>query len=571
MPTLDRLSDELLSEVFELVYDSSRHTIFSLLRVNKAIYRAALPFVYRECAFNFSQGTFHQPNGQAADGTPFTRSLEKLAWLLELQRELGSAIRRRVRKVVVHSNSVVWEGDTNTRRFEEPPFVPSEELIQAKWGSFIEFISRVANLREVVFDCPERVPIILLKALEENHPACRLHVKNWTRLRSDVKVGDPYEEALARSPCLRSIDACFLTGGLGMDLNYAAFERILAISPNLEAIGYTTRAVGGCEVYVVDFAQRAEAEREAEKFTVLHPVRKSGLKKIRWSGLNYSTLQRWDSFIDLGKVEALDLGRIGDTGWMAYVREHGTFTGLKHLSFDIRFHPSARSGSPVEFKFALDGFLSSCPTLKSLSIVNYHGYIDLSSILLRHGHSLRSLALHEVEDTAGPRPVLIQEELSLIRDKALHLERLELDINRAPDPTSNESATYEFLSSIPNLRHLTIHYDLGVRHKGFMGFNRHSRSYESDKREAEQFRKIYTEIDEHFAREVWRAVRANVLEELVIYDGEPDRALGIGYPARWVRREREQRQRFHVGRNERDDLRNEVSAVRVVRRGRVAL
>ncbi|KAL0565351.1 hypothetical protein V5O48_016670 [Marasmius crinis-equi] len=236
MITLDGLSAELLSEILTLVHDSSRHTIFSLLRVNKAVSVASIPFVYRECTFDFSQYEHRAPDQPAQVGTPYTRSLEKLAYLLERYPGSDPAIWKGVKKTTVHSNSVIWEEEPEIIRWDDPPFTPSGGLVEKKWSLFVEFQSRVVNLREVVFDCHEQVPLVLLNILEEKHPDSRLHVKRWTRISCDVRVGDPHEEKLARSPCLQSIEARFKTGGPRMDLNLAALTRILALSPNLEEI-----------------------------------------------------------------------------------------------------------------------------------------------------------------------------------------------------------------------------------------------------------------------------------------------------------------------------------------------
>ncbi|KAL0571072.1 hypothetical protein V5O48_010880 [Marasmius crinis-equi] len=548
MPSLDELNVDLLSEIFELIYSTSRHTIFSLIRVSSVVCKTALPFVYRECTFDFSQGSTEHPSDLA-------RSLETLASLLERYPEPDSVIWRGVRKVVVHSSWAIWEEGKGIQYGR-----PSEELIRAKWASFIEFLSRVRNLREVVFNCYERVPIILLNVLEQKHPACRLHVQNWIRHSSDVKVGDPYEEALARSPCLRSIEAQFGTNTAPrMDLNQAAFERILALSPNLEAISYSIRSQWGFSQ-----SQHATSLAEARKdLAVEHPVRKSRLKKVRWENLSPDLLQRWDLFIPLQNVEFLDFGGIQDTALMDHMGKYRTFGGLKHLSFQIRYSSRTSPMTAEAFRSALEDFLSfTCPPLQSLSIVDCHSHIniDLSPILLRHGESLRSLTLHQVERKGCARSILTREELSLLRTKAPHLERFTLDVNRTIDSGSNESEIYRALASFPNLQHLTIYFDLGTRHKAFEGEDIRT---EADKMDADLFHQIYTEIDEEFAKEVWRAVRGKELEEVVLYDGEPKREVEFVYPWCWASpRERSQLQRFSIRANERDDSKDEITVVR---------
>ncbi|KAJ8092094.1 hypothetical protein PM082_021626 [Marasmius tenuissimus] len=585
MLTLNTLSTELLVEIFKVVHDSSRHSIFSLLRVSKPISEAALPFVYRELTFDFDQSRARASHrdGQA-DVEPYTQSIEKLKSLLHLPPE--SPIWRNVREVRVSSKFARWPGeDTGARRIPqrdsdaELPFAPSEEAVRDKWGCFIQFLSRIINLQQVIFDCAERVPIILLEVLEANHPFCRLHVRNWTHLRADVRVGDPYEEALARSPCLRSLQAHFFYRGPGMDFSYVAFQRILALAPNLEDIAYSSRSAGGCILYTIDEEQNAKAKKERERFHVAQPVRKTHIERINWDSLHLALLQHWESFMVLQKVKRLELGGIDDMEWMEHAMDHGTFSGLKHLSFKVNHYP--RGTSQVKLKSTLERFVSSQPPLESLSFIQYHGYIDLFLIFLHHGASLRSLSLHQIESTQGTRPLLSLDNLNLIRSEIPHLEHLELDLNRTRNPQENEMQTYAILSSFPSLRTIiVIYYDLGIHNEYFS----YPSAFCMAMRDPEQvdallkdpehwqprvppefmeYQETYTTLDEHFVRKVWQAVYNRRLEELVLYVGEPNREMGMGYPALWATREQELRKRVRARRNERDDLREDVSALEI--------
>ncbi|KAK1225809.1 hypothetical protein PQX77_011220 [Marasmius sp. AFHP31] len=568
MLTLDKLSAELLSEIFKPIHDSSRHTIFSLLRVNKYISDAVLPFVYRELYFDLSQHhDYGQPERLApGEEVPYTRTLRQLDSLLELPPK--SAVWKGVRTVTVHSSFVAWPGeDLNlrwSRNASEPPFTPPEEAVRERWGSFIEFLSRVDNLQKLVFDCAERVPAIILTLLEEQHPSCSLHVKNWTRLRSDAKVGDTYEEALARSPFLRSIEACFIHGGPQMDFNSAAFNRILALSPNLEEFSLTSRAAGGCTIYAFTMEAMAEIKKERARFTVAKPLRKRSVKRIKWGTPSSSLLQNWEQFIDLRSIETLELGGISDAETMEYATNNEIFSGLKHLSFKVaRLVPNNDHQSHEQFKSGLMNFLCSLYQLESLSIVNYHGLIDLPLILRHRGELLRTLSLHQVESPRGSRPTLTLSEMELIRSDAPHLEHLEVDLNRTIDPEANEHQHYRIISSLHNLRRLVLHYDLGIHSKHFgMSHDRHA----SD---SEYYHKVYAKPDKDFAVGVWRAVAGgNRLEKMTLYIGEPDREKSFGYPATWVLEEQRHRQQIDVSRNERDDLKDNVAALQIVQRPR---
>ncbi|KAJ8092103.1 hypothetical protein PM082_021635 [Marasmius tenuissimus] len=417
-----------------------------------------------------------------------------------------------------------------------PGFTPSpEETVQERWGSFIQLLSRIINLWELIFDCTERTPIILLDALEANHPYCRLHVRNWTRLHLTARFGDPYEEALARSPCLRSIQAHLNYRRPDTPFYNDAFERILALSPNLEDIAYSSR-------------------------------------RIKWESLHPVLLQRWESFIDLQKVKVLELAKVSNTRWMDWATDNRTFDGLKHLTFKVA-HRHGRDGSQDEFRSILEKFLSSQSPLESISIVNYHGYISLSHIVLYHGGSLRSLSLHQIESTQGPRPILTLDDLDLIRSEVPHLEYLEFDLNRTREPQENEEQVYKIISSIPLLRRITIHYDLGIHHESFGGSQLlYAHTEDPSTRHIvlppkdTEFNGIYTKIDEYFAREVWEAVCSSNLEELALYIGERYRGSGGMAPPKWRTREEYTKNWVRVCRNERDDLKDDVSALKVVER-----
>ncbi|KAJ8092088.1 hypothetical protein PM082_021620 [Marasmius tenuissimus] len=579
MSTLDNLSAELLAEIFRLIHDNSRHTIFTLLRVNKFISGAALPFAYRELFFDFDQTRVpphRNPRLQTeADLEPYTQSLQNLNSLLQLPSE--SAIWKGIRKVAVRSKVVIWPGEDPDARWPrqndaptEPPFIPSEEAVQARWSSFIELISCLANPREVVFDCAERVPIILLGSLEASHPFCRLHVKNWTRLRSDVRVGDPYEEALGQSPCLRSLQANFVYGELGMDYNYVAFQRILALSPSLEEIAYSRRVSRDHVMHDLSLHEKAEEERERKRFRVGKPVRKANIRSIRWGSLNPILLEGWRSFIDLPKVETLEMDGAHEVDWMSYAMDHSTFSGIKHLSFKVDYYSR---DSQREFKSTLEDFLISLSPLESLSVVQYYDYIDLPLILLHHGPSLHSLSLHQVENRLELRPTLTLDDLNSILSNTPHLENFEFDLNRTGNPQENEMKTYEVVSSFRLLRSVTIHYDLGIHHEAFDGYFSFDTYFDNSGQqnpeqqisfEIAKYGGIYTTIDDRFAREVWQTMGTSQLDRVVLYVGESNREVGFGLPALWIMREKTNSKCIRLSRNERDDLRDDISALQVV-------
>ncbi|KAL0569618.1 hypothetical protein V5O48_012344 [Marasmius crinis-equi] len=544
MTTLDTLSIEILQEIFSSIHDTSRQTIFSLLRVSRNMHEAAIPFVYRDLAFDFN----HQINRSAptTDSTPppYTRSLERLTWLLNLPPDC--VVWKSVKRVAVWSKNDDLSARTNN----------SEEDLHTKWLPFVNFLSRVVNIREFTFRCSEPVPLILLNILEENHPSCELHVKGWTRASVDLEVGDPSEEALARSPCLRSIEAYMQLNHPGeINLTEAAFRRILALSPNLQAARFGDRSRGFCgNGYQSVPAERwGKIAREEERFKVGDPVRKAAMKTIRWDRAGLDTIQFWETFAVLRNVIELHVEVISDVCWMEYALENESFTGVKRLSLRLAHFPRDESDK-ARFQSVLGELLDSFSSLEYLRINNFHDYISLPSILSHHGERLRSLTLLQVSGSSRPAPTTT--DLDLIRLEAPGLTHLGIDIDLTADPEKSELEIYRIISSFPALRTLAIHYSFPQDPLKYY-FGRTERDNGGPWSGHD-----YMLLNKAFAKKVWAAVHNRRLENLSLHISNwcPDNREEI--PIAWNSQKMGDRNtRMYVRRDERDELRGDMEAL----------
>ncbi|KAF9255203.1 hypothetical protein L218DRAFT_1081964 [Marasmius fiardii PR-910] len=547
MVALDGLNIDVLLEIIHIIHDSSRYSLFSLLRVNKTFHDLTLPFLYRVLDFDITQADHRCLRKALHD--PYTRSRHRIRSMMEE----NPMVLKATRKLIVRSAYARWPGDTLHRT----TFIPSDEDIQAKWSLFVEFISRINNLQDLVFDCRERVPLILLDVLHSRHPSCQLHVRNWTRAGCDVRVGDPYEEALARSPCLRSMEAFIIPGPPSADLTSPAFSRILSLAPNLQSVGYNTSSSQGWQYAFnrMTAEQIEEIRMESERFEVKQPVRK-GLKSIRWPSIDEDVLKRCEeSGLGVETVVSLDMGEVFRIPESIQGTKGRYSTALKHLTFTL--HRSLRSDSEKkELKSKIIDFLLCIPPLQSLSVTNYSSLVDISTLLDRHGGSLRSLSLHEVECSHEPRPVHSVEQLKDLRERAPQLEELGLDINRTADAVK-ESACYDVLGSFPQLYRLNIYYDLALH---FYSPNLAPDNHYSNK---------YSRMDEEFGRSVWKAIQTAKQKYGYAYRGIEEMTLVAGEQRHFERRVsmfpvgRSSGQTLILRRNERDDRRDELHISRV--------
>ncbi|KAL0064086.1 hypothetical protein AAF712_008946 [Marasmius tenuissimus] len=508
MVVLDELCAEVLEVIGTLLHQSSRNSIFSLIRVNTRLYDVFLPFIYRQCTFDFTKN----PGYKARKGlqTPLNLTQSRLQSFLE--NITGHIIFDSVRKVIVKATGFRSDDDNHISTLIEG----------SEWASMTAFVSRMSHLEEIIFDCTQPVPITLLAVLHERHPTSQLHVRNWTRRAPDVKVGDPHEEALARSICLRSIEACFTTGGDdAMDLNVPALKRIITLAPNIESATLRTLSEGGCVMYGQSIEEVEEESREAAKFDVEDAPPKV-MRKLEWYYTSAYSIPHLERTVDLSQLEALDAREMDHTGCL-HALQHSTFRGLRHLSFTLPGSNTEEWSLSGERSPTVTAFIVSLSPLLSLSIINYADYVDVAAVLLHHGATLRSN----------------HDKLTILGTGAPNLEFLAIDINRTADQ-ANEAAIYAGVSAFPNLTRVALHCDLGLRHAT----------------------KYHSEVDRNFVEQVWWSLdgekHRRQLEELTLFIGEQDRDIGFGYPADWVFYENDARQKLRVTRNERDDKTDEI-------------
>ncbi|KIK69090.1 hypothetical protein GYMLUDRAFT_255682 [Collybiopsis luxurians FD-317 M1] len=546
---LDRLNVDILYSILLILHDVSRHSLFSMLYANRAMYNATLPVLHRSCVLDYTPG-----DKQAA-------ALARVeSWLKD---DPNSVIFSFMRDITIKDSPDYW-------RYKDTD-VSDKAPDMSKWNSLIQLLARIPHLASFTFDCHEQLPIIILDAIHSYHPATHLHIKNWTRTAKGRVFGDPAEEALANSPCLRSLHGHFITGGgPNADHRFAAFDRIVRLSPNLEFISKTSRSAGGCVVHGFSMEEWEIRDAEMRKFKVDEPRRKA-IKSLEMDFGDAAALKDLGTYSDLGQLATLKNIQL-TSDFMYLAAENPTFrlASLTHL--DVKLHAQAwgedRENAQNELTTAFEVFLTSLPPLQSLSVVldtsrPWSGI--LSIILLHHSTSLKALSLHQMESASkqSMRACLTLKELDDICNSCPELTNLTLDIDRTLD-MERERAYYAILSRFTNLLELTIHMDLGLAyHEDGQQLFWKQLSDEISDDDPEIIRhhqrmECYCKADEAFALKVWEEVSqtgsaGKGLELLLLNMGEQDREIGHGYPAGWVLNEQSRRQQVTVCRCERDD------------------
>ncbi|KIK69089.1 hypothetical protein GYMLUDRAFT_236945 [Collybiopsis luxurians FD-317 M1] len=559
--TLDKLNIDILYTILLILHDVSRHSLFSTLSTNRTLYSATLPVLHRSCALDYT------PGDKQAESMARVES-----WLKD---GFDSVIFTFMRDLTVKDTLDYWQ-----LRYRDKL---DEASGTHKWDSLVQLLIRIPNLASFTFDCHEQMPIIILDTLHSHHPTTHLHIRNWTRTAEDRVFGDPAEEALANSSCLRSLHGHFITGGSpDADYRFSAFNRIVKLSPNLESISKTSRSAGGCVVYGFSPGEWEIRDAEMRKFKVDGPRRKV-IKSLEMNFGDAAVLKDLDTYIDLGQLATLKSIRLA-SDFMFLAAEESAFrlSSLAHL--DVKLHAQVwgedGENAQNELTRAFKLFLTSLSPLQSLSVVldtSRPWSSILSTILLHHSTSLKTLSLHQKESPSkeSMRVCLTLEEVNDICNNYSELTSFALDIDRTLDK-EQERAYYAILRRSINLRELTIHMDLGLAYHAenrqlfWKQLKKEISDDDPDIIRHRQRKECYREADEAFARQVWEEVSQRNssrkgVQLLVLCMGEQNREIGHGLPADWVRAEQSRRQRVTVQRNERDDRLDEVDVTIIAR------
>ncbi|KAK7443555.1 hypothetical protein VKT23_015728 [Stygiomarasmius scandens] len=487
------LSDDVMGLILLEVHNSSRETLFSTLRTSKALHDSTKPLIFRDCRLNLSGSKIDETNGRIT------------SWI-ETETEVLSHIRQLT--IVDDAYHYYYSADNGAI---------NEEL---KYSSLIRLLSQLPGLVKFTFSLHKPMPIKLLDALHSSQPNIQLHIRNWTRKSIDTRFGDPGELALASSPLLRTIHASVYDGDGEIDLQRAAFMRIVVLAPNLESYSWSSHSTGGCVIHMMSHEQYQEEAQLRKEFDVDQPVKKV-LKAVHIDH-EVSWVKNQAGIVDLSKLERLEgvhVSRNIDVGL------GDIFSSLKVLDIQVMLW---RTEINLE---SFQGFLCSLPSLEELSILDGLTYINLNGLMSYHGPTLHTLQLHETENTSlqDPRKTLSLDDLCLIRDSCPHLCNLGIDISYVrADPQEGE--VYTVLSTFGNIHSLTLNYDLGIGLQSFFS--------QTDSQHEGIQHQINALIDRDNVsvklQAIWAEAAGPKLQQLLIQIGKQDREIGKGYPAHWV-------------------------------------
>ncbi|KAG6831933.1 hypothetical protein H0H92_006534 [Tricholoma furcatifolium] len=174
------------------------------------------------------------------------------------------------------------------------------QKIDLAWTSIAALISRTTQHKSLTFSCHDRLPTVLLRALQTYPTIIDLSIPSWNRTARDAH-DDPVELALASSPFLTCLHASIHDPEVSPgDLRLPALFRIARGAPNLQ---YFSLDVGWRGLVVqTPFATSSEVSAAYKMIAAEFKRVENVSSRIRHLRLKGKDLQR----LDIGTLSGLE-------------------------------------------------------------------------------------------------------------------------------------------------------------------------------------------------------------------------------------------------------------------------
>lgn len=482
---LDALPLETLQQIAGRLHETHRPSLCAFSLASEQCHQAALPEIFREIRLTVRNlDALQRKVDTLVEILTRTASARHVRYLsikgfLRLDDEEGPAADEdsstgfsRIYGLddILPDEEPILEG---SRVLSDEPVIARYSEQDMAWLPVIGLVKILPRLDTLVYNCPNQFPPSLLDALHEHQPQCRLHHLTF-RMRSLLSdVPDPYEMALATSPCLHRVRvACApQDSSWSPDFNEKAVMELAAgLAPNLKEVAMVTLCV----------KRSWSNHRPGAQWQGLPGfVPGAGVGSLTSLSLKTQVhewpnlLINWAKHIDLANLRRLALGGVVDRDsrvgindeLMEWVAQNCSFPRVKALTLHLG-HNFWWDPRPISTEKAI-ALLRSFEPLEELSVAGPLRPEILGAILSRHGPALRKLSLHSTTDPYdGPNDLHRQsvhmsfgkEHILQIRDRCPALQELGVPVKRTKSDAA-EAEIYKILGTMKRLRSLFLLLD----------------------------------------------------------------------------------------------------------------
>lgn len=482
---------ETLQQIAGHLHDTHRGSLYAFSLANSRCHEATLPITFREIALKVRDHAALQRDVHAlteilsrADSARHVRHLKIKGFLSSTEEDIGDSEDEEGRFTLTRETA--WFKTTGIGEIltdEEPilfakhvchePVITKCSEEDVAWAPVVGLIKTLPHLATLVYDCRNQFPPSLLDVLHEHKPRCKLHHLTF-RLRSlQSDVIDPYEMALATSPCLYSakVANCHRDSVGNDDFNQEAMMELVAgLAPNLKEVMIMNFSAAGWWRFHDPRKRWKGLPGFVSGAGVGQLTSLSLVGKVRWSpGL----LSGWAKHTDFRSLRRLTLGggyrRMYDHGMdgnmMRWIVQNCSFPQLKALRVRLD-----RGQDTFEWPNYAGDAISLFRAFEPLDELSLTGPLEpeiLDAILSRHGPTLKKLELRPIEDPIRVRTILDRRYVAMLlgKDHILQiqaycpaLEELSMPIKRTKSDAV-EADTYKSLGRMERLKYLFLTLD----------------------------------------------------------------------------------------------------------------
>ncbi|KAK0640761.1 hypothetical protein B0T16DRAFT_201959 [Cercophora newfieldiana] len=441
----------LSPDVWYLVLQNIPHRddLSRLARVCKGLYPLATQALYRCITIGppyMDRMTYLMCHDEEKDKAPWTKWAEGLALARRLAANPNPDQTRAVREITIESMED-YCGD-----YDDDSGEPVASLKPKFEEELPAFVKVLPNLRQVHIFSSEPHFEALFRALHEHPSKPEIHLlkEDGTRL-----VSGPLPGVVT----IRAKGSPWRDTPEKPNTVIPDIQKLFFACPDLKSFSINIRNnYGGCMRPRVHHPRVKTFQFDSDEDVTFPP-----LESLSLSGYDMDMDDEWPHWrdgLDWSRLKSLTLGPDP---------RHAGGPTMAHLLLQFKRHATALRSLTVqtwaseghETCHPLNGFLKSFDTLEELTVRRHFVPVEKMA-----GHSkMKRLCLHcmEVERPEGAsRPTLSVDDLAVLDKSFPELETLEMDIARGASGEWPKDVADALASSFPNLRHLSLHCELGL-------------------------------------------------------------------------------------------------------------
>ncbi|PYI30418.1 hypothetical protein BP00DRAFT_416477 [Aspergillus indologenus CBS 114.80] len=505
--SIDSLPVNLRRQISLLVLDHSWHDLSALSQASRTWHNVAAPQLYRDLRIKFHDLTSLQHDVSEFYTTGLGRQYLRYARKLDLVcLETPSWINTQKAKdlwkqknwyneFISFKPRAVEDGflSKSLNEFHDKDLLFLRETVdgypQNEWEPILALIGRLQHLSAFNYVVVNTFPTVILNALQQSHPTCRLNI--WTSQCPSIDIDglgrscklvrkearSPFDLRILRAPTLHTLKVVYTMGLHPRERRWIHLDEpmpLIFTAPNLKHLIIDDKREGRDNPIEI---VKEEWEDFISFYSKLVPVAPAthSLESMSFrsdgAGLaQEQILLRVSTMTDLSRLRSLEIGVYSEPELLAQAAAR--MAGLERLY--IKMVPRAnglRRGIAPDCEEMIAAVRAFRP-LKYLRLISLRSFSSLDRIVSHHGRALKGLSLEasyrqrkQPDEEGHKYPVNDGEQLRYLARLCPELEELHLPLLRTGGD-ARECDLYRAIGQWSHLRQVVLDLDCDPRVAG---------------------------------------------------------------------------------------------------------